>query len=124
MIGKGATLPAWSASRTRPQQGSGGIEPAELAELRQAVLHLRRHFARPRADPAGTELSLTAHFLNLAPSTTVRFRLWMGLCTQAATELLGDPLAHLRPVDTLDSAMVVQLLDRVADRLGLSSHVC
>ncbi len=98
--------------------------PAELAELRQAVLHLRRKLARKGTDRAGAELSLTAHFLNLAPSTTGRFRLWMGLCTEVSIELLNDPLAHLRPVDTLDSAIVAQLLDRVADRLGVSSHVC
>lgn len=121
MIGKGVALPA---GPTTPAGTDGGPGSTELAELRQAVLHLRRNLARPASDRAGSELSLTAHFLNLVPSTTGRFRLWMSLCTEVSIELLGDPLAHLRSVDTLDSATLAQLLDRVAERLGISSHVC
>ncbi len=124
MIGRGAGLPAGSAAPVGVAGQGGGVEPAELAELRQAVLHLRRSLVRPAGERAGAELSLTAHFLNLAPSGTARFRLWMSLCTEVSLELLGDPLAHLRPVDTLDSATLAQLLDGVAERLGVSARVC
>lgn len=124
MIGKGAVQPAGTATPIGMAGRPGGIDPAELTEFRQAVLHLRRKLARPIAERAGAELSLTAHFLSLAPSGTGRFRLWMGLCTEVSLELLGDPLAHLRPVDTLDSTIVTKLLDGVADRLGVSSEIC
>ena len=110
--------------------GTARPEPtaSELAELEAAILVLRRELERPQsgrlAAPDGSRLSLTAHFLNLAPSTTARLRLWMILGTEAGVELLGDPLAHLRPVDTLETGVAPRLLDRVAERLKIASRLC
>ncbi len=120
---RGAAAPAASIATFRP-----GLSDIELAELEGAILRLRQSLGRScaerSADQDGADLSLTAHFLNLAPSTTDRLRLWMGLCTETSTELLGDPLAHLRPVDTLEAGVAARLLDRMAERLGIPSQPC
>ena len=120
---RGAAAPAASIATFRP-----ALSDIELAELEGAILRLRQSLGGACADriavKGGADLSLTAHFLNLVPSTTDRLRLWMSLSTETATELLGDPLAHLRPVDTLETGVAARLLDRMAERLGIPAPPC
>ncbi len=111
---------AITVARASPCPTAPRPSALELAELEGAILRLRQALDRC----AGPELSLTAHFLNLAPSTTARLRLWMIVCTETGVELLDDPLAHLRPVDTLESGVGRRFLDRVAERLGLACRPC